>query len=162
VLLRSLFIASWNNSHGLTTVEIVAKVKPAVVLIGPFDSNEQPLGFGTGFFIAPNQVVTNSYVIRNARYLEIEDLSGTYYHFNRVLDDNSTFDLAILETKETSNAFLNFGNSQNLLAGQSILIIGNLKGLVGTVSVGIVSAIRDNGRFQFTAPISPGSSWSLL
>jgi putative serine protease PepD len=41
--------------------------------------------------------------------------------------------------------------------GQSVLAFGSPEGLQGTVSSGIVSAIRQ-GYIQFSAPISPGSS----
>jgi S1-C subfamily serine protease len=45
--------------------------------------------------------------------------------------------------------------------GQKIIVIGNPLGLEGSVSEGIISAIRtDEGLVQITAPISPGSSGS--
>jgi Trypsin-like peptidase domain len=45
--------------------------------------------------------------------------------------------------------------------GQHVLVIGNPEGLYGTVSDGMISAIRsDPPRLQITAPISPGSSGS--
>ena len=160
MLMGLLFIASWNDGHALTTVEIVAKVKPAIVVITLFDDNKQPLSLGTGFFISSNQIVTNSHVIRGGSYLVIQDLSGTYYKLNKVLDDNPTFDLAILQTAESGKTFLNFGNTKHLLEGQNILVIGNPEGHTGTVSVGIISAIRGDSHFQFTAPVSHGSSGS--
>jgi S1-C subfamily serine protease len=44
---------------------------------------------------------------------------------------------------------------------QVVLVIGNPEGLEGTVSNGLVAAIRkDLGLIQITAPISPGSSGS--
>ena len=79
MLMGLLFIASWHDSYALTTVEIVAKVKPAVVILTLFDDNRQPVSLGTGFFISSNQIVTNSHVIRGGSYLVIQDLSGTYY-----------------------------------------------------------------------------------
>src|SRR5207248_4620099 len=48
--------------------------------------------------------------------------------------------------------------------GESIVVIGNPFGLEGSVTNGIVSAVRDIPGFgriiQITAPISPGSSGS--
>jgi len=121
MLMGLLFIASWHDSYALTTVEIVAKVKPAVVILTLFDDNRQPVSLGTGFFISSNQIVTNSHVIRGGSYLVIQDLSGTYYKLSKVLDDNPAFDLAILRTAESGKAFLNFGNTKNLMEGQNIL-----------------------------------------
>ena len=48
-----------------------------------------------------------------------------------------------------------------IFPGQKIVVIGNPLGLEGSVSEGIISAMRtDQGLVQITAPISPGSSGS--
>ena len=41
--------------------------------------------------------------------------------------------------------------------GTAVLVFGSPEGLEGTVTTGIVSAIRD-GFIQFSAPVSPGNS----
>ena len=46
----------------------------------------------------------------------------------------------------------------NPQVGDSVLVVGSPLGLGGTVSSGIVSSIRPDGRIQFSAPISPGDS----
>jgi putative serine protease PepD len=132
MLMGLMIVASWADSHAMSTVDIVAKVKPAVVLITVLDGNHQPFASGTGFFIQGNYVVTNSHVIQGAAYLRIEDLSGTsYYTLNKIVADSPERDLAILRTKGNGRASLSFGDSKHLLEGQNILIIGNPEGLIG-------------------------------
>ena len=114
VLMGTLLVASWIDSPALTTVEIVAKVKPAIVMVNMYNENNQPTGFGTGFFINSNQVVTNSHVIAAGKYVGIVDLSGTYYNLERVVAANPTFDLGILQTRQNSKASWDMREEQRL------------------------------------------------
>jgi len=163
LLMAVLFIAGWMNAKAMSTVEVVATVKPAIVSIQMFDKNNQPLMFGTGFFCGPyeNWIVTNSHVVHGGSYITIHDLEGTRYKFSKIILDDPKADLAILQTETAGKKHLDI--NENLpLEGQNILVIGNPEGWTGTVSTGIVSSIRSNGLIQFTAPISPGSSGSPL
>ena len=54
---------SSQQSAAMTTQEIVTATKPSIVVINVFAANQQPIGFGTGFFISGRQIVTNSHVI---------------------------------------------------------------------------------------------------
>lgn len=153
------------ESAAKSTPEIVADTKPAIVLIVAFDINSHPFGLGTGFFIqspdkAGAQIVTNNHVIQGAAYLRITDLNGSQYGFDQVIAWNEVNDLAILALTGTGNhSYLRLNLSA--VEGQNVLVIGNPEGLQGTVSPGIISAIRpDLDRYQITAPISPGSSGS--
>ena len=62
-------------------------------------------------------------------------------------------------------SILKLGNAENIEVGTRVAVIGSPLGLEGTLSEGIVSAIRDleilGGRWlQITAAVSPGSSGS--
>jgi len=72
-------------------------------------------------------------------------------------------DLAVLQVKNSGpQPYLSF-RTEPVLEGQNVTVIGNPKGFRGTVSTGIVSAVRKNGNLiQFTAPISNGSSGGPL
>jgi len=154
-----IVVPSWINSYALPTVDIVAKVKPAIVLITMYNSDKTPLSEGTGFFIDTHLVVTNSHVIRNGKYMRIQDLFGTDFDFDKLINDDPQQDLAVVQTVKENHFFLKIGDSRRLLEGQSILVIGNPESQYGTVSTGIVSALRGN-YFLFTAPVSHGSSGS--
>ena len=74
-------------------------------------------------------------------------------------------DMALLKVNlQISVPFLNISNTLPR-QGESVIAIGNPRGYEGSVSNGIVAAIRDfdnNTWVQFTAPISPGSSGGAL
>jgi Trypsin-like peptidase domain len=76
------------------------------------------------------------------------------------MDTNANTDLAVLSVATTNHPYLQLCKSPGV-EGQSILVIGNPEGLQGTVTTGIISAIRSTeSLFQISAPISPGSSGS--
>jgi serine protease Do len=64
-----------------------------------------------------------------------------------------------LRTKEESSVWLDLSATLPL-EGEPIVVIGNPKGLTVTISQGIVSALRENGVMQITAPMTQGSSGS--
>lgn len=120
------------------------------------------MAFGTGFFAGPNQVVTNFHVIDGASFVTINALnSGRVYEVTMVNGHSIENDLAILLIDGVEKPL----SITEVLpkVGDTVYVNGNPKGLIGTFSSGIVSAIRgesDNTRIQITAPISPGSSGS--
>jgi serine protease Do len=76
---------------------------------------------------------------------------------------SETADVAELQFLATEVPYLSLGSSLGAIEGQRVLVIGNPRGLEGTVSEGIISAFRENRSYiQITAPISPGSSGSPL
>ncbi len=81
-----------------------------------------------------------------------------------VLADDPKNDLVLLKLTGKDLPFLPLGNSDKTEVGTRIAVIGSPLGLEGTLSEGIVSAVRnlfgDQGWLQITAAISPGSSGS--
>jgi hypothetical protein len=70
-------------------------------------------------------------------------------------------DIAMLQFDATDVSYLQLDSKVQVEEGQRVLVIGNPEGLQGTVSDGLVAAIRENGQYiQITAPISHGSSGS--
>jgi tetratricopeptide (TPR) repeat protein len=147
--------------------ELVRLVKPSAVAIETYGAKGEKLSRGSGFFIAPDKIITNRHVIENASRVEIRLVNGKTYSSNGVLAIDGEADLALLQIKVPSDQavpvplLIEKGVPQE---GESIVVIGNPYGLEGSVSNGIVSAVRDiagYGRIiQITAPISPGSSGS--
>ena len=147
-------------------VELVKKVKPAVVLIQTFDKDNKPLGQGSGFFVDnKGHIVTNHHVIEGAYRAVVKTSSGMEYPVEGVIAKNADADIVKLVVKmpDANTPFLNLSEIVPS-EGQDIVVIGNPLGLESTVSSGIVSAVRDIPAFgkilQITAPISPGSSGS--
>jgi S1-C subfamily serine protease len=146
---------------------LVKRVKPAVVAIATYDGNGEALMTGSGFFLAPGQVVTNLHVIRGAARAEIKTLDGKSKVFpvNGVLAVDEEGDLALLSIDMPPQpARVTELASELPDEGEPIFVIGNPLKLEGSVSDGIVSAVREVPNsyriIQITAPISHGNSGS--
>ena len=145
--------------------ELVRRIKPSAVAIETFDARGEKLSRGSGFFIDSDRVVTNRHVIDNAFRAEVHSVSGATYPVRSVLAVDAEADIALLKVEAPGNTVrplpLDRTSPQE---GESIVVIGNPFGLEGSVTNGIVSAVRDIPGFgriiQITAPISPGSSGS--
>jgi hypothetical protein len=134
-----------------------------------YDAKGEPLISGTGFFIRAGEVVTNMHVIKNAHRVEIHTLEGkgrTYPVAGALAVDDEA-DLALLRVDLPADRSKPLNLTTSLPdEGEPIFLIGNPLRLEGSVSDGIVSAIRevpDLGRIiQITAPVSHGNSGSPL
>ncbi len=145
--------------------ELVRRIKPSAVAIETFDARNEKLSRGSGFFIDSDRVVTNRHVIDNAFRAEVHSHNGTIYPVKGVIAVDAEGDLALLRIDappgQVRPLVLDRTSPQE---GESVVVIGNPLGLEGSVTNGIVSAVRDIPTFgriiQITAPISPGSSGS--
>jgi tetratricopeptide (TPR) repeat protein len=144
---------------------LVRRIKPSAVSIETFDKNGETLSRGSGFFVAVNRVITNRHVIERSNRVEIHLSNGQKYTAHGILAIDREADLALLEVRvprALARPLPVVATSPE--EGESIVVIGNPFGLEGSVSNGIVSAVREipgYGRIiQITAPISPGSSGS--
>jgi len=145
--------------------ELVRRIKPSAVAIETFDARGEKLSRGSGFFVDPDRVVTNRHVIDNAYRAEVHSYNGSIYQVKGVIAVDAEGDLALLRVDappgQVRPLLLDRTSPQE---GESIVVIGNPFGLEGSVTNGIVSAVRDIPTFgriiQITAPISPGSSGS--
>lgn len=147
--------------------DLVRKVKPAVVSIITYDSEGEPLMTGSGFFVDHCKVVTNLHVIRGATKVEIKmlDGKGRTYPAAGILAVDTEGDLALMRVDVPQERARSIELASDLPdEGETIFVIGNPLKLEGSVSDGIVSAVREVpnvGRIiQITAPISHGNSGS--
>jgi TonB family protein len=145
--------------------ELFRRTSPSVVLVVTGDTGGTPIGFGSGVILSPDGLVaTNEHVIQDADRILLRLASGREVAAVALVRDAGR-DLAILWTPVSGLASATLGDSDRLQVGQSILAIGNPRGLEHTLSTGIVSGIRqaDGYRYiQTTVPISPGSSGGPL
>jgi S1-C subfamily serine protease len=135
---------------------LVKDVQPSVFTIEAGDF------LGTGFVASSNGgssiLVTNFHVVSQVWNSGEKTVT--------VVKDNDRFDGRILEVKKgTDLAAIKVERVLPALdlvrslpdVGTAVLVFGSPEGLEGTVTTGIVSAIRD-GFIQFSAPVSPGNS----
>src|SRR6266496_3395258 len=145
--------------------ELVRRIKPSAVAIETFDSRGEKVSRGSGFFIGTDRVVTNRHVIEGAYRAEVHSSSGNVFPVKGVMAVDAEGDIAILKIDASVNQvrFLSLERTSPQ-EGEGVVVIGNPLGLEGSVTNGIVSAVRDIPTFgriiQITAAISPGSSGS--
>ncbi|MGE3468533.1 MAG: trypsin-like peptidase domain-containing protein [Pyrinomonadaceae bacterium] len=165
VLVLFSCFAGGSYAQGDFLPELVKRIKPSAVAIETFDANGGTISRGSGFFIAADRVITNRHVIERSARVEVHLQNGKKFPVRGVLAIDGEGDLALLQVDVPK------GTSVPLpivraepQEGESIVVIGNPYGLEGSVSNGIVSAVREisgYGRIiQITASISPGSSGS--
>lgn len=165
LVLTLLFTTAAHAQEGLPA--LVKRVKPAVVAIATYDASGEALMTGSGFFLRPGQVVTNLHVIRGAVKAEIKTLDGKgkVFPVNGTLAIDEEGDLALLSVETPTERPRSTELASELPdEGEPIFVIGNPLKLEGSVSDGIVSAVREVPNsyriIQITAPISHGNSGS--
>jgi tetratricopeptide (TPR) repeat protein len=149
--------------------ELIRRVKPSVVSVITYNAKDEPLISGSGFFIRPGEVVTNLHVIEGAARAEIRTLDGkgkTYaVRGALVVDEEADIALLGVDVPQDRPRAVTLAEAMPE-EGESIFVIGNPLRLEGSVSDGIVSAVREVPNLgkiiQITAPISHGNSGSPL
>ncbi len=148
--------------------ELIRRVKPSVVSVITLNENGEILMTGSGFFIRPGEVVTNLHVVAGGHRVEVRtfDGKGKTYAVAGLLDVDAEGDLALLsiDIAPERSRTLDLATDGVPEEGEKIFVIGNPLRLEGTVSDGIVSAVREVPNLgkiiQITAPISQGNSGS--
>ncbi len=149
------------------TVEQLAEaVRPSIVVITSPGRDGKREGLGTGFVVsADGLIATNFHVIGEGRRITIEMADGKRYTPTSIHAVDRTQDLAILRIDAKDLKALELGDSEALKDGQSVVAIGNPRGLKRSVVAGVVSGRREiDGRnmIQLAIPIEPGNSGGPL
>jgi serine protease Do len=144
---------------------LVEKVMPAVVTIVSADARD--IVQGSGFIISSDgKIVTNFHVVAGKPTILARRSDGSFLVIKGILASDKANDLAILQAEGRNLPFVPLGDSDGVKVGEAVCVIGSPMLLEGTVSAGIISAVRElrDGRklLQITAPISKGSSGSPI
>jgi tetratricopeptide (TPR) repeat protein len=164
LLLLLLLPAPIRGSQDLLP-ELVRRIKPSAVAIETYDARGEKLSRGSGFFVEADRVVTNRHVLEGAHRAEVHSSTGAIFPVKGVLAVDAEGDLALLKIDPPTPPIRPLPlDKTSPQEGESVVVIGNPLGLEGSVTNGIVSAVRDIPTFgriiQITAPISSGSSGS--
>ena len=154
----------------LSTPDIIQKVLPSVVGISTATGTAE--GSGSGIvFSSDGYIVTNQHVIKDAQAIKVTFSDGQDYEASLVGQDERT-DLAVVKINANNLSAAEIGNSDELVQGETVLVIGNPLGetLSGSTTQGIVSAlgreIEVEGRImhyvQTDAAVNPGNSGGPL
>jgi putative serine protease PepD len=138
----------------------LANVLQAVVTI------EAATGSGSGFFVEGGRyALTNAHVVGAAAKVKIRTANKSVL-LGTVVKTSEEHDLALIEVGGGFPAFLKLGDSDTVDVGADILAVGSPLGLSGTVTKGIVSAVRrlDSGItwLQIDASLNRGNSGGPL
>jgi hypothetical protein len=149
-----------------TVSEVVSSSSDAVVQIVVSDSTGKETALGSGFIVsADGRIVTNYHVIKGAHSAIVRLTNGAFFPVQGVLATDAEKDLALLKVNGKNLPFLVLGAADNFHVGDHVVAIGSPLGLEGTVSDGIISALREVGGknwIQTTAPVSHGNSGGPL
>lgn len=142
--------------------EIARKALASTVYLKMHNANGDIIGHGSGFFVDTNKLATNYHVVEGSTSIYARQIGReTWRLIEGTLATDQDHDLAILKLSGITTSTLSLANSDTVQAGETVYVIGNPKGLEGTFSKGIVSAVREigvNKWIQIDASISPGSS----
>ncbi len=135
----------------------------AVVLINLYDEEGNVVQRGSGFNIADDGlVVTSLHVLTGGERIELVFPGGEVRDEVQIAALSPLkLDLALLTFDGTKLPTIGGFQSVDVAPGDVIYVIGNPKGLVGSVSEGIIGGVRDEAGvtfYQITAPLSSGSS----
>jgi hypothetical protein len=145
----------------LALEDLVSRVSPAVVTV------EAGSGRGSGFFVAPDTILTNVHVVTSNTSVTIRRPDGSTTSA-RVEAQSAPFDIAVLKVANplADQPIVTMGSAAGARVGQDVIAIGTPLGfLQNTVSRGIVSALREvDGAtmIQTDAAINPGNSGGPL
>jgi S1-C subfamily serine protease len=150
------------SARALELPELAERTKPSVVVVTVFDGAGHKLGLGSGFFVSKDgRIVTNAHVIEDAATATATLMDGRTVDIDGVLARDVENDVAILHAAGDAYPPLTLGESTALAPGQEVFVIGNPLGLTGTLSAGVVAAIRDAGPTDDEAPLAHGGSWRI-
>jgi S1-C subfamily serine protease len=163
----------------LNNISVYKRVVPSVVNITSttttldfFYGYVPAEGQGSGFVLdKQGHILTNYHVVANARNIEVQTYDKHRYTA-QVIGSDRFHDLALLQIKAQDLTPAVLSSSRDLQVGQQVYAIGNPFGLSGTMTTGIISAIRSvkgmegggpiENAIQTDAAINPGNSGGPL
>jgi len=167
VAMPSAKAAWWSSpdcrNQQFSTKELTTRSKPGVVMIQTDKST------GSGFVVrhvkGKTLILTNSHVITGATQVLVNWPDGNQDSATIVLDGGAVTtltDLALLSVSGKEGVVLPLKKDQATVGGD-VIAIGSPRGLGFTLTKGVISSLRDEGKIvQTDTAINPGSSGGPL
>lgn len=163
------------DESGKYTVEGLAQaIKPQVVEIYSFADKNSDVAAGgsSGIIISEDgYIVTNAHVLDGMEKYVVNTFDGSSFEA-KVIGKDAKTDIAVIKIEATGLTAAQFGDSDEIIQGESVVAIGNPAGLAGSITDGIVSGLNrkiktkntgfEMNCIQTNAAISPGSSGGAL
>ncbi len=178
LVLEEVRAAPEYDNEELNNISVYKRLLPSVVNVtsttvqmdffyGPVPSQGQ----GSGFILdRQGHIATNYHVIADAQNIEVQTSDKHRYKAHLVGGDQR-HDIALLQIDAPNLQPVLLSQSHDLVPGQKVYAIGNPFGLNGTMTTGIISAIRSvrdplggniDNAIQTDAAINPGNSGGPL
>ena len=160
-----------------SVAEIAQRVLPSVVSIEARANSGGATGSGfvidsAGFILTNNHVIASA--VTSGGDIRVRFDNGNSFPA-QLIGRDSAYDLAVLKVRAENLKALQFGDSDKVAVGDSVIAIGSPLGLSGTVTLGIISA-KDRAvtagegnsensyinALQTDAAINPGNSGGPL
>lgn len=140
----------------------IAQAKDPDVLLKSVVLIKSKESLGSGFFASSDgKIVTNFHVIEGASEVTVELNDGRLFMVRHATAVDAENDLAILQVSLANAPALALKETSLVKIGEPVMALGSPSGLAGSVTNGIVSAIRD-GVIQTDTAINPGNSGGPL
>ena len=162
------------STDAFTIPQVYEKVKDSVVgiIVTQAGNSTVSQGSGTGIILSEDGYIsTNAHVVEGATAIKVVLANEKEYQAELIGSDSRT-DIAVIKIEETGLKPAEFGDSDSLVVGETVIAIGNPYGLelAGTVTSGIVSALNRQivieafymTLIQTDASINPGNSGGPL
>ncbi len=178
LVLQEVNAAPEYDPEELNNIAVYKRTLPSVVNVtsttvqmdffyGPVPSQGQ----GSGFILdKQGHIATNYHVIADAQNIEVQTWDKHRYKA-RIVGKDQHHDIALLQIDAPNLQPVTLAGSHDLVPGQKVYAIGNPFGLNGTMTSGIISAIRSirgplggeiENAIQTDAAINPGNSGGPL
>lgn len=167
------------DSEEQQNIAVYKRALPSVVNITStevaYDFFYRPVpqqGLGSGFILdKEGHILTNNHVVEGAQLIEVTLSNKKKYKATKISTD-SVHDIALLQINNVPDLVpATLADSNNLLVGQRVYAVGNPFGFSGTMTRGIISALRSvqlpsgnkiDNAIQTDASVNPGNSGGPL
>jgi S1-C subfamily serine protease len=158
----------------------IAKVRPAAVQVNVIGFTDQGryVEHASGVVVdSRGYIVTNNHVVLGGNSIEVVFADGSKIENVQVAGTDPIDDLAVLKLDPPANLVAaTLGDSSKLQVGEDVVAIGNPLGNAGSVTHGIISALKRSklerykpvalnalpNTIQIDAPINPGNGGGAL
>jgi S1-C subfamily serine protease len=156
-----------HSAHPISAEEAFTKFASRVLFLS-CDLGPDDAAFGSGVLVSSDGLVaTNAHVVEGCHTMRATYLRGSMrFSFTAALKYyDSKSDTAIVKIDAQGLSYFDLGLASLPRVGERVYAIGNPRGMVQSISEGIVSGIRQMDEvswIQHSAAVSPGSSGGAL
>jgi serine protease Do len=150
------------SAQAMSPEDLYRTISPSIWLVRALDADGVPVRSGSAVVTAPETLLTNCHVLRQAKRIVISN--DNVQHGARLQHIDVERDLCQITARNLRAPAVPIGETERLAVGQKVYALGNPLGIERTLSDGLISALhrteqrRELVMIQTSAPISPGSS----